>query len=61
MTSESKGHFESEPPIPMLLFIILTIIFIIADNITIDITENETIMTEASIDNSIKLCQFSSW
>ena len=30
-----------------------------ADNITIDITGNETIVTEATIDISIKLCQFS--
>ena len=32
-----------------------------ADNITIDITRNETILTEASIDISIKLCPFSLW
>ena len=32
-----------------------------ADNITIDITGNETIVTEASIDISIKLCPFSLW
>ena len=32
-----------------------------ADNITIDITGNETILTEASIDISIKLCPFSLW
>ena len=32
-----------------------------ADNITIDITGNETIVTEAPIDNSINLFPFSSW
>ena len=32
-----------------------------ADNITIDITGNETIVTEASIDISIKLCPISLW
>ena len=32
-----------------------------ADNRTIDIMGNETIVIEASIDNLIKLCPFSSW
>ena len=32
-----------------------------ADNITIDITGNETIVIEAYIDNLINFCAFSSW
>ena len=32
-----------------------------ADNITIDITGNETIVIETSINNLIKLFPFSSW